>query len=342
MSKPDETQALIKKLRALTAELETAIASKDPVTFIDSTKKIQNLFYETSREIFTKLPLAMKIEDLGLSIRSQRCLERMQIDFVSELIQLNPDDLLDERNFGRKSLKEIEEKLAAIDLCLGMKVADFSGKCVGALNHTPQLVDTAKIIHSETKPTRRLYLNAHKPSRKTYAKLLRRVYELDLSVRPTKTLDQLKIVYIGDLVHVTEWELLQQKNLGKKSLHEIKKKLKAMNLSLGMNISGWPPRDVKKVRKQFTPLIAQQRRKELINARQHLQDKTKYLEDELHHHLASFAGDERSAAIIVKFYGWGGDGKKTLEAVGKEYSVTRERIRQICSKFERKIRNNPG
>lgn len=69
--------------------------------------------------------------------------------------------------------------------------------------------------------------------------LLRKVDELDLSVRSAKCLKNEKIHYIGELVQKDELELLKTPKLGKKSLNDIKKILKSMGLSLGMKVENW-------------------------------------------------------------------------------------------------------
>ncbi len=72
--------------------------------------------------------------------------------------------------------------------------------------------------------------------------LLRRVDELELSVRSANCLKNDNIVYIGDLVQKTEQEMLRTPNFGRKSLNEIKEVLEQMGLHLGMEVSDWPPR----------------------------------------------------------------------------------------------------
>jgi len=74
--------------------------------------------------------------------------------------------------------------------------------------------------------------------------LMRRVDELELSVRSANCLANANIKYIGDLVQKTENEMLKTKNFGRKSLKEIKDVLKEMNLSLGMRIDNWPPKNL--------------------------------------------------------------------------------------------------
>ena len=74
--------------------------------------------------------------------------------------------------------------------------------------------------------------------------LLRRVEELELSVRSANCLKNDNIVYIGDLVQKTEAEMLRTPNFGRKSLNEIKEVLSIMGLHLGMEVSEWPPENI--------------------------------------------------------------------------------------------------
>jgi len=74
--------------------------------------------------------------------------------------------------------------------------------------------------------------------------LLRKVDELELSVRSANCLKNDNIVYIGDLVQKTEAEMLRTPNFGRKSLNEIKDVLSLMGLHLGMKIPNWPPENI--------------------------------------------------------------------------------------------------
>lgn len=77
--------------------------------------------------------------------------------------------------------------------------------------------------------------------------LLRKVDDLELSVRSMNCLRGENIVYIGDLVKKTENEMLRTPNFGRKSLNEIKEVLSQMGLSLGMQVNGWPIDNVEDV-----------------------------------------------------------------------------------------------
>ena len=81
--------------------------------------------------------------------------------------------------------------------------------------------------------------------------LLRKVDELELSVRSANCLKNDNIVYIGDLVQKSEQEMLRTPNFGRKSLNEIKEVLATMGLSLGMAVPGWPPENVEDMAKRL-------------------------------------------------------------------------------------------
>src|ERR1700712_4096505 len=80
--------------------------------------------------------------------------------------------------------------------------------------------------------------------------LLRKVDELELSVRSANCLKNDNIVYIGDLVQKSEQEMLRTPNFGRKSLNEIKEVLTVMGLSLGMTVTDWPPENIEELAKR--------------------------------------------------------------------------------------------
>jgi DNA-directed RNA polymerase subunit alpha len=81
--------------------------------------------------------------------------------------------------------------------------------------------------------------------------LLKKVDELELSVRSANCLKNDNIVYIGDLVQKTEAEMLRTPNFGRKSLNEIKEVLAQMGLHLGMEIPNWPPENIEELAKRL-------------------------------------------------------------------------------------------
>ena len=85
--------------------------------------------------------------------------------------------------------------------------------------------------------------------------LLKRVEELELSVRSMNCLKNDNIIYIGDLVQKSEGEMLRTPNFGRKSLNEIKEVLTAMSLYLGMEIPNWPPENIVEMSKKLEEQI---------------------------------------------------------------------------------------
>lgn len=83
------------------------------------------------------------------------------------------------------------------------------------------------------------------------AALLKKVDELELSVRSANCLKNDNIVYIGDLIQKTEAEMLRTPNFGRKSLNEIKEVLAGMGLHLGMDVPNWPPDNIEELAKRF-------------------------------------------------------------------------------------------
>jgi DNA-directed RNA polymerase subunit alpha len=83
------------------------------------------------------------------------------------------------------------------------------------------------------------------------AALLKKVDELELSVRSANCLKNDNIVYIGDLIQKTEGEMLRTPNFGRKSLNEIKEVLASLGLHLGMDVPDWPPDNIEELARKF-------------------------------------------------------------------------------------------
>ena len=81
--------------------------------------------------------------------------------------------------------------------------------------------------------------------------LLKKVDELELSVRSMNCLKNDNIIYIGDLVQKTEGEMLRTPNFGRKSLNEIKEVLSTMSIYLGMEVPNWPPKNIAELSKKL-------------------------------------------------------------------------------------------
>jgi DNA-directed RNA polymerase subunit alpha len=100
--------------------------------------------------------------------------------------------------------------------------------------------EPSKVVLEETRPE--LEFNAA---------LLKKVDELELSVRSANCLKNDNIVYIGDLIQKSEAEMLRTPNFGRKSLNEIKEVLAQMGLHLGMEVPNWPPENIDELAKKY-------------------------------------------------------------------------------------------
>jgi DNA-directed RNA polymerase subunit alpha len=69
--------------------------------------------------------LKSKLVDMDLSVRALNCLKAADVETLGELVVFNKTDLLKFRNFGKKSLTELEDLLESLNLSFGMDIAKF-------------------------------------------------------------------------------------------------------------------------------------------------------------------------------------------------------------------------
>ena len=112
------------------------------------------------------------------------------------------------------------------------------------------LQDQLAVFINFEEPTKAVEETRH-PELAFNAALLKKVDELELSVRSANCLKNDNIVYIGDLIQKTEAEMLRTPNFGRKSLNEIKEVLASMGLHLGMEVPNWPPDNIEELAKRF-------------------------------------------------------------------------------------------
>ena len=127
----------------------------------------------------------------------------------------------------------------------------------GAVSPEDALAYAARILQDQLN----VFVNFEEPRKEVVAEsipdlafnpaFLKKVDELELSVRSANCLKNDNIVYIGDLVQKTEAEMLRTPNFGRKSLNEIKEVLAQMGLHLGMEVPGWPPENIDDLAKRF-------------------------------------------------------------------------------------------
>ena len=69
--------------------------------------------------------LKSKLVDMDLSVRALNCLKSAEVETLGDLVKYNKNDLLKFRNFGRKSLTELDELLANLNLSFGMDISNY-------------------------------------------------------------------------------------------------------------------------------------------------------------------------------------------------------------------------
>ena len=113
------------------------------------------------------------------------------------------------------------------------------------------LQDQLQIFITFDEPKKAVEAVDGKPDLPFNPALLKKVDELELSVRSANCLKNDNIVYIGDLIQKTEGEMLRTPNFGRKSLNEIKEVLATM----GMDVPNWPPENIEDLAKKFDDQI---------------------------------------------------------------------------------------
>ena len=97
--------------------------SDEKITLVPDEKTVTEEFDETS--LHTRQLLKTKLVDMDLSVRALNCLKNAEVETLGELVAFNKQDLLKFRNFGKKSLTELEELVRSRGLEFGMNVSKY-------------------------------------------------------------------------------------------------------------------------------------------------------------------------------------------------------------------------
>ncbi len=97
--------------------------SDEKITLDSEEKTVTDEFDESS--LHTRQLLKTKLVDLDLSVRALNCLKAADVETLGDLVQFNKNDLLKFRNFGKKSLTELEELVKTKGLEFGMNIAKY-------------------------------------------------------------------------------------------------------------------------------------------------------------------------------------------------------------------------
>ena len=257
----------------------------------------------TTEEIFAKysaLGLLNKIELLGLSVRSARCLNNEGIIYIGDLIVKTESELLKIPTFGQSSLNEVKASLNKMNLYFGME-----------LRYWPLDKVVLEEIYSEDEVIAR-YLEMG---------LLKKVESLGLSFRSTNRLNNIGIIYVGDLIVKAESELLKIPAFGQSSLNKLKTSLSKMELHFGMELKFWPLKHIEAILSKQNDDLAYQNNEPLKEAFFRTMQKI---------------ANPRNYRVIEARFGLHGK-PRTLRDTAQELGVTRERVRQIQKKITQTV-----
>ena len=156
---------------------------------------------------------AVPIEIIDLSIRSKNCLRDANIKTISELLSKNDRELLSIPHFGRKCLNEIRSKLEKLQ----------------------QPKKESEVQQFNFEGTDELNINAIQDE--ILSALKTKSSDLVLSLRTRKCLKDKNVKYIWQLAQLTKIELLDIRNLGRKSINELDEVLKRFGFWFGMRFT---------------------------------------------------------------------------------------------------------
>jgi len=246
-----------------------------------------------------------------LSVRAVNVLQRIGIETVEDLARLSEETLWQTRNCGQKTVREILAWTESLQLALGAGATATS--------------TTVTILRGE---------HEIKSVEELPVELLLEVSNFNLSTRACRCLKKRRIERVGDLVIQSESALLSGKNLGCKTLNELKEAIASLDLTLGMKVPVWDEIDANALAKHHSTALAKIRRE--LRKQLYAVDSSAGLETE----IASAVATLVKASDQPKMELWLGIDQPvppTLQQVGEVADVTRERIRQIVLRAQRKL-----
>jgi DNA-directed RNA polymerase alpha subunit len=223
-------------------------------------KKMDNLFLSSDfqsdivPQINFSVHLLTKVSDLYFSARTDNCLRNEKIIYLGDLVTLNEKQVLKFSHLGKKSLLELKSRLATLGLTMDMDVPEWPPANIEELtqsikNFKNSIIKSDETTECEIKIGNTIHQFDLQHTKKIEIPfsphLLKKIANLNLSVRTNNCLCRENIIYIGDLVKLTESQIHAFPNFGKKSYYELVEILQKYDLRFGMKVPGWPPENIK-------------------------------------------------------------------------------------------------
>ena len=254
---------------------------------------------KTSKEI-----LLIKIDNMAFSERTLNCFSKANIETLGDLIKLTEDDLLNLENFGKRSLYEVRDVVASFSLKLG--IDNFESDLL--------LLSNSKLQDEM---------------------LRRRVDTLDFSARTLNCLVKANIETLGDLIKLTEDDLLNLENFGKRSLYEVRDILENYSFSSNIKINNFFTintiiDDIDEIESKIEEL-----KLDIANTTAYPFQIIIDYQDSCY---STIIKDERQKYILLN-RALSFEKKMVLDDIGSKFKITRERVRQIEKKISLKTSN---
>jgi hypothetical protein len=273
--------------------------------------------------------LAQRLDQLDLSVRSSNCLSTLRIKYLGELVQYSPHELLRIQHFGQKSLNEVIELFARVNLSLGIRIPEWKPDSAGPV--AVESIQNTVIGASCEEPL--------SPSQKAF--LAQPLSNFHFSRRVTPIIHRSDLARVGDLAVLSIGQANELVSSDQGALRELSGLLSSERLHFCTYLPDWSTSLATEWEHTYSAEVRSILVRHAIQTSQRSDDSWPFLEEELEQFvrliLPSFG--DRNVSIVIRFLGLDGTGKKTLEEVGREFGVTRERVRQITSKFSRRIQH---
>ena len=260
-------------------------------------------------------------------MRTSNCLNTLNIKYLGELIQYTPAKLMQIHAFGKRSLQELKALFAAVNLPLGLQIPEWTPDFVGPIpiegTNLPTMGEPEK---DWLTPTQKAFL-------------AQRLSQFHLSDRVAAIVQASGIVRVGDLAIRSADDAKTLVGSDQAALRELTGLLASEQLHFGVTVPGWSAELAADWEQAFPAEMHGIRGRHALPMPDTSTADLQRLEDELENlvRLTLPGNSDRNVSVVIRFFGFDGTGKKTLEEVGQSFGVTRERVRQIVKQFTKRL-----
>ncbi len=270
--------------------------------------------------------LTKRLDEIDLSVRTWNCLNTLNIKYLGELVQYTPAKLMQIHAFGKRSLQELKALFAEVNLPLGLQIPEWTLHFIG-----PLPIEGAD-LSAVGEPQK----DSLTPTQKAF--LAQRLLQFHLSDRAVAIAQSSGIARVGDLAIRSADEAKTLVRSDRVALRELSGLLASEQLHFGVTVTGWSAELAADWEQAFPEETYSLRVRHALPMPDPSTADSRQLEDELENlvRLILKSASDRNVSVVVRFFGFDGTGKKTLEEVGQSIGVTRERVRQITAKFTKR------